>query len=153
MARPHSISDKTRRFLARTRPFLIGDEWVQAGEAHRVSAIDPATGDAIGSFYEAQEGDALRAITAARQSFDDGRWRRLTPARRQQLLWRVADLVDANAEVLAELECLDGGKLYEPSLRHEVPHAAETFRYYAGWCTKLNGHLFETSVPGLDFHG
>ena len=123
-----------------------------AAEA-RIAAIDPATGQEIGSFHEAGEADALRAIACARRSFDDGRWRRLTPARRQQLLWRLADLIDAHATTLAELECLDGGKLFLASLQHEVPHAAETFRYYAGWCTKLNGHLFEPSVPGLDFHG
>jgi len=153
VARLHSVSDKTRRFLARSRPFLIGEQWVEADEAHRISAIDPATGAVVGSFSEAQEADAMRAVAAARQSFDDGRWRRLTPARRQQLLWRVAELIDANAETLAELECLDGGKLFASAREHEVPHAAETFRYYAGWCTKLNGHLFEASVPGVDFHG
>lgn len=153
MARSHEISDKTRQFLARTRPFLVGAKWLAADEAHRIPAIDPATGQAIGSFYEAQEADALRAISAARQSFGDRRWRGLTPARRQRLLWRVAELIEANAEALAELECLDGGKLYASTLQHEVPHAAETFRYYAGWATKLNGHLFEPSVPNADFHG
>ena len=54
---------------------------------------------------------------------------------------------------LRTLECLEGGRLYEPALRHEVPHAAETFRYYAGWCTKSHGRLFDASVPGADFHG
>ncbi len=149
----HPISEKTRRFLSTTRPFLLGEKWAESAGAHRIAAIDPATGTEIGSFHAAQEADAVRAIAAARQSFEDGRWRRLTPARRQQLLWRVADAIDANAETLAELECLDGGKLFTSSLQHEVPHAAETFRYYAGWCTKLEGHLFEPSVPGVDFHG
>lgn len=153
MAGTHVISARTRQFLARSRPFLIGERWVENDATHRITAIDPATGQAIGSFSEAQEADALRAIAVARQSFEDGRWRRLTPARRQQVLFRLADLIDTHAEALAELECLDGGKLYASSLEHEVPHAAETFRYYAGWCTKLNGHLFDPSVPGVEFHG
>ncbi|MEP7247224.1 MAG: aldehyde dehydrogenase family protein [Gammaproteobacteria bacterium] len=126
---------------------------MRADEAHRISSINPATGEVIGSFHEAQEDDALRAVAVARESFDDGRWRKLTPAQRQKVLWRVADLIDTNAQTLAELECLDGGKLYAPTLQYEVPHAAETFRYYAGWCTKLNGHLFDASVPGVEFHG
>jgi phenylacetaldehyde dehydrogenase len=153
VSRPHSISEQTRRFLGATRGFLIGEDWVQGEGARRVAAIDPATGQEIGSFHEAGEADALRAIAAARASFDDGRWRQLTPAQREQRLWRVADLIDAHAMTLAELECLDGGKLLQPALQHEVPHAAETFRYYAGWCTKLEGHLFNPSVPGADFHG
>jgi phenylacetaldehyde dehydrogenase len=153
VSRMHVISEKTRRFLRVTRPFLIGEQWRTSDEAHCLDAIDPATGQAVGRFYEAQEAHAHQAVAAARQSFDDGRWRRLTPAQRQQILWRVADLIDANAEALAELECLDGGKLYLPTLRYEVPHAAETFRYYAGWCTKQGGRVFEPSVPGAQFHG
>lgn len=149
----HTVSDATRNFLGACRPFLVDGEWVTSDDQHRVAAIDPATGATIGHFHAAQEADVLRAVAAARRSFDDGRWRRLTPAGRQRLLWRVADLIDADAQVLAELECLDGGKLYGSALHHDVPHAAETFRYYAGWCTKLAGHLFDASVPGLDFHG
>ncbi|MGH8263541.1 MAG: aldehyde dehydrogenase family protein, partial [Steroidobacteraceae bacterium] len=149
----HAISGRIRRYLETTRPFLIGDQWTRAGDTHTLDAIDPATGAAIGRFSEAQEADALRAVASARASFDDGRWRNLTPARRQQVLLRIADLIDSNAEALAELECLDGGKLFHAALAHEVPHAAETFRYYAGWCTKLHGRLFEPSVPGMAFHG
>src|SRR5512134_2189470 len=132
MARLHAVSEATRAFLARPRPFLVGDQWMRSEETDRTPAIDPATGEAIGAFYAAREADALRAIAAARRSFDDGRWRRLTPAHRQSVLWRVAELIGASAAEFAELECLDGGKLYESALRLEVPHAAETFRYYAG---------------------
>lgn len=89
----------------------------------------------------------------ARRSFEEGRWRGLTPAQRQQTLWRVADLIDADSQMLAELECLDGGKLYAATRQYEIPHAAETFRYYAGWCTKMPGHTFDPSVPGAHFLG
>jgi len=132
---------------------LVGERWIETDDAHLTAAIDPATGETIGRFFCARESDLHAAVAAARRSFDDGRWRNLTPARRQQVLWKVADLIDASAEQFAELECLDGGKLYASAFRHEVPHAAETFRYYAGWCTKINGTLFQPSVPGLEFHG
>ena len=153
MATLHPVSTLTRDYLAGPRPFLVGEQWIATGDEHRVPCVDPANGQIIGSFHSGRESDMHDAVAAARQSFDDGRWRRLTPAHRQQLLWRVAELIEASAVQLAELECLDGGKLYAAALEHEVPHAAETFRYYAGWCTKLNGQLFEASVPGVDFHG
>jgi len=153
MARVHTVSRPTRQFLATPRPFLAGEQWRSPESGPRAQSIDPATGQSIGSFFEAQQADVLEAIAAARKSFADGRWRSLTPAKRQQVLWRVAELIDADAQTLAELECLDGGKLYAPTLRYEVPHAAETFRYYAGWCTKAAGYLFEPSVPGMAFHG
>ena len=153
MARLHAISKLTRDYLSSPRPFLIEERWMDSGDANRTPVIDPATGQAIGSFQAAREPDLHAAVAAARRSFDDGHWRRLTPARRQKALWRVAELIDASAMQFAELECLDGGKLYESTLEHEVPHAAETFRYYAGWCTKLSGLLFDSSVPDVDFHG
>jgi phenylacetaldehyde dehydrogenase len=153
MVSAHNVSNFTRSYLAKARPLLVGEHWIETDDAHLVSAIDPATGDTIGSFYSARESDLHDAVAAARRSFDDARWRSLTPARRQQVLWKVADLIDASAEQFAELECLDGGKLYAATFQHEVPHAAETFRYYAGWCTKMEGSLFQPSVPGLEFHG
>jgi phenylacetaldehyde dehydrogenase len=153
MGRVHAISDATRRFLAEPRPFLVDGEWLRGEREATTSALDPATGGEIGRFHAASIADLVRAIAAARRSFDDARWRGQTPAARQRILWRVADLIDAHIAQLAELECLDGGKLFVAAHDHEVPHAAETFRYYAGWCTKLDGHTFEPSVPGSQFFG
>ena len=152
MSNVHAVSDVTRRFLSTPRPFLIGDRLSTSGEA-LIEAINPATGTRIGSFHAAGPADVDTAVALARRSVDDGRWRGLTPAQRQQILWRVAELIDADSQMLAELECLDGGKLYAPTLAYEVPHATETFRYYAGWCTKMPGHTFDPSVPGAAFLG
>jgi phenylacetaldehyde dehydrogenase len=153
MGRVHVVSDATRRFLAEPRRFLVDGEWRAGGSGIVAMSIDPATGSQVGSFHAATLDDLERAVAAARASFEDERWRGLTPAARQRVLWRVADLIDAHAAELAELECLDGGKVFTSTLQHEVPHAAETFRYYAGWCTKLDGHTFEPSVPGMPFLG
>jgi phenylacetaldehyde dehydrogenase len=153
MGRVHAISDATRQFLAMPRPFLVDGEWLTGADGTTTSSIDPATGNQIGSFRAASIVDLERAVAAARASFDDARWRGQTPAMRQRILWRVADLIDANVTQLAELETLDGGKLFTAAHDHEVPHAAETFRYYAGWCTKLDGQTFDPSVPGSQFLG
>jgi phenylacetaldehyde dehydrogenase len=153
MSRVHAISDATRRFLAEPRPFLVDGQWVRSNADASTPSIDPATGAEIGRFHAGSVDDVARAVAAARASFDDARWRGLTPAARQRILWRVAELIDANVTQLAELECLDGGKVFTAARDHEVPHAAETFRYYAGWCTKLDGHTFQPSVPGAEFHG
>lgn len=153
MSSLHAVSDATLRFLSSPRPFFLGDRPSTIGSQGLAEAIDPATGKSIGCFHLADAADVESAVALARRSFEDGRWRNQTPAQRQQILWRVADLVDANAQMLAELECLDGGKLYAPTKQYEVPHAAETFRYYAGWCTKMPGHTFDPSVPGAQFLG
>lgn len=153
MTTRHIVSAATEAFLSQCRPFLLDGAWRNGSSASRISAVDPATGAVIGSFYGADEADVDLAVGAARRAFEDGRWRRLTPSQREKILWRVAELMDGHAQELAELECLDGGRLYQPGFRFEVPHAADTFRYYAGWCTKLHGQVFEASVPGQNFHG
>jgi phenylacetaldehyde dehydrogenase len=153
MGRVHAISDATSRFLAEPRPFLVDGEWSRGIEGRTTSSIDPATGEEIGRFHSASLADLERAVGAARASFDDARWRGQTPAARQRVLWRVGELIDANVTQLAELETLDGGKLFTAARDHEVPHAADTFRYYAGWCTKLDGQTFDPSVPGSRFLG
>jgi phenylacetaldehyde dehydrogenase len=153
MSRVHVVSAETRRFLEGPRRFLVDGAWSAGRSGHVTPSIDPATGAEIGGFHAASIEDLEQAVAAARRSFDDGRWREATPAARQRVLWRVGDLIDAHAVELAELECLDGGKLFASTLQHEVPHAAETFRYYAGWATKLDGRTFEPSVPGVSFLG
>ena len=66
-------------------------------------------------------------------------------------MWRVADLIEADRESLAILETLDNG-MPLPMARHLIGLGAESFRYYAGWCTKLHGLTSDISRPGMEFH-
>lgn len=149
----HALSESVRSFLSEPRPFLVGGEWRAGREGGVLACFDPATGETIGAARRATASDADDAVAAASASFADRRWRGKTPAERQAVLLRVADLIMRDAILLAELETLNGGKLFGGALAGEVPHAAETFRYYAGWVTKLGGRLFEPSVPGRSYHG
>ena len=97
----------------------------------------------------ASRGDTNAAVAAARRSFDGGVWTSLTPAARGKVLWRIGDLLDEHADEIAELEMLDAGKPYAAARHGEVPFAADCFRYYAGWCTKIEGSTKDLStVPG-----
>ncbi len=149
----HILSEATRTFLASTRPFLVGGRWQGGRNDGVLPCFDPANGAQIGDVRLATAADVDAAVAAARAAFVDRRWRGKTPAERQAILLKVADLMLRDAEVLAELETVNGGKLFNGALHGEIPHAAETFRYYAGWVTKLGGHLFEPSVPGRLYHG
>ena len=148
----HEVSNATRKFLGSTAELLIDGQWSKGTGGKAVESIDPATGVAIGSVWQASERDADDAVAAAHRSFEDKRWRGKTPSERQNILLKLASLIERDAQILAELETLDGGKLYGSALHGEVPHAAETYRYYAGWVTKLGGHIFEPSVPGRTYH-
>lgn len=150
MSGRHALSAAARAFLnVRQGPLING---VTIGDRDPLVCIDPATGEAIGEAALATLADVDAAARGAHDSFADRRWRGKTPAERQRILLRMADLIDRDAQLLAELETLNGGKLYTGALHGEVPHAAETFRYYAGWVTKLGGGTFDPSVPGRQYH-
>ncbi len=146
------VTPATREFIGRTHQNLVDGAWRQPGGA-LADIIDPSTGEVIGAFHGASDKDVGDAIAAARASFDNGDWRRTLPAERAKALWRIADLIDENKQELAELEALDGGKLFGAALNGETWAAVEAFRYHAGWCSKIEGRTFRPSIPGLDLEG
>jgi len=153
MSTHHEVSQAALDLLAGEHLALVGGNWVAGEGGDSKPIIDPAQGRTIANVAPASLEQADDAVAAARAAFLDRRWSGQTPAHKQRVLLRVAELIERDAQTLAELETLNGGKLYAAALHGEVAHAAETFRYYAGWCTKLPGATFDPSVPGQRFHG
>jgi aldehyde dehydrogenase (NAD+) len=115
---------------------------------HVLETIDPATGEVIAEVPDATAADVDAAVSRAREAFSPGgAWRLLPPAARARLLWRVGDLIDEHADELAELETRDQGQPIGISRNVSVPAAAEHFRYYAGWVTKIAGETNPLSFP------
>jgi 5-carboxymethyl-2-hydroxymuconate semialdehyde dehydrogenase len=134
------LESSVERFLAApVRKMLIDGKWVEAASGKTFETLNPATGEVLARVAEGDAEDVDRAVRAARRAFDHGPWRRMRPADRERLLLRIADLIEAHAEELAELETLDNGKTLADSRSVDVPSAAATFRYYAGWVNKLTG--------------
>ena len=153
MSQKHTTSQEAVDFLGGEHCALLGGPWMAGDGGDPKPVIDPSTGHSIAQVAPASVQQADDAVAAARAAFLDRRWSGQTPAHKQRVLLRVAELIERDAQMLAELETLNGGKLYAAALHGEVAHAAETFRYYAGWCTKLPGATFDPSVPGQRFHG
>lgn len=153
MSNDYLMSETVSKRLASVQPLFIGGCWQVAECGATTDVFNPSNGKVIAQATSASNTDVERAVTAARRSFDDGVWTGMTPAQRGKILWRVADLLEENAEEIAELEMLDAGKFYTGAKEGEVPFAAECFRYFAGWCTKIEGATKQLStVPGQDFH-
>ncbi|MBC3987456.1 aldehyde dehydrogenase family protein [Streptomyces sp. AC563] len=130
----------------RGRLFIAG-EWTAAANGAEFTTLDPATGSVIGTCAEAAETDVDAAVGAARQALADPAWARLPAAERAKLLWRVAELIDRDATRLAELETRDQGQPLGVARTVSVAGAAEHFRYYAGWVTKIEGAVSPVSFP------
>jgi phenylacetaldehyde dehydrogenase len=141
--------DAASRFLASPRRMLIGSEWRDAASGARAEVRDPATGDVIATVPAADRADIDLAVAAARTAFEGAAWSAARPVDRERWLLKLADLVEANAPELAEIETLDNGKPLVIAQRVDVPSAVDFLRYCAGWATKLEGSTLELSLPSF----
>jgi acyl-CoA reductase-like NAD-dependent aldehyde dehydrogenase len=130
------------------KKLFIGGRWTEAASGKTFESIDPATGAVLARVAEAGVEDVDRAVAAARRSFDSGVWRDLPPAERAKALWKIGDMIEERATEFAQLETLDNGMPINDALLFHAPLAAATFRYYAGWVTKLDGATQQVSLPG-----
>lgn len=126
---------------------FIDGQWTPATAGGERTTVDPATGEVLAVVAESAEADVEAAVAAARAAFEGGDWRGMPPAQRARVLWRIGDLIDEHAEELARLETRDQGQPLGVSSTVSVPTAAEHFRYFAGWCTKIEGVTSPVSVP------
>ncbi len=135
------------QYLKQSRKMLIGGKWVEAQSGKTFDVFNPATGKVLAKVAEGDKADVELAVKAARAAFPA--WAKLPPAARSMILWKVAELIDKNAEELALLETLDNGKPLAEAKAIDVALAAQTFRYYAGWCDKLEGATTQTNLPNM----
>lgn len=150
-----SVADATRRFLSKPQRMLIGGDWVEASDGGTLDVFDPATGQAFAKVPAGGKADIDRAVAAARQAFDGGDWAVMRPVDRERLLMKLADLVEANAQELAELEALDNGKPVTVARFADVALVVDSLRYMAGWATKITGDTLSLSIPfppGVSYH-
>ena len=141
------LSHDTRRFLAQPKRMAIGGEWVEALGGGMLEVVDPASGQVFDRVPAGEATDIDRAVAAARRAFEQGDWPRMRPVDRERLLLRLAELVEAHAQELAEIEALDNGKPVTMARAVDVALVVDFLRYMAGWATKIEGSTMEVSVP------
>lgn len=129
---------KAQRPTVKDQLLFIGGQFVPGTSGKTFPAIDPATGETLCQVHEASVADVDRAVKAARQALESGPWKTMDAADRGRLLFKLADLIEANAEELAVLESLNCGKTITDS-RGDLQGVVNTLRYYAGWADKVEG--------------
>jgi aldehyde dehydrogenase (NAD+) len=135
-----------KEWLKKPKKLLINGKWVEPKSGKYFKTYNPATEEVLSEVAEAGKEDIDMAVKAARQAFEDGRFhRKMTAAQRARCLYKLADLIEQHADELAELETLDNGKPISESKYVDVPATVETFRYYAGWTTKLEGETINAN--------
>ncbi|MCE0768452.1 aldehyde dehydrogenase family protein [Pseudonocardia kujensis] len=129
--------------------FIDGD-WRAAGSGETFASIDPATGEHVGDVSAADAADVTAAVRSARAAFDERRWTRLPYPRRAEIMFDIADRIDAAAEELAVAEVRENGMPLAGALR-TIQNGAQAFRYYGGWVGKIRGETGEVA-PGEAYH-
>ena len=129
----------------------IANAWVDAQEGATFPTTNPATGDVITQVAEGRAADIDRAVQAAREAMKSPAWRRMNPHKRAELLWKLADAIEANADELAALETADNGKPYFESRKVDLPSIVENFRYFAGMADKIQGSTIPVAGPFLNY--
>ena len=147
----YGVTDAARAFLADEHQLYIDGAFVDAASNERLPVIEPSTGEELTTIAAANEEDVDRAVAAASRALGEGCWARMKPNERQMILLRLADLIEAHAQVLGEIETLDNGKALGPCIEMDIRGGADLLRYMAGFATKIEGATREVSAPGSHF--
>ena len=124
---------------------LIGGQFADAASGETMEIIAPATGETIAEVPRCSEEDVDRAIEAAQAALPD--WLEKTPKEHSELLHRLADVLEENAEELAQLESVNVGKPLMAS-RDEMPFSADNLRFFAGAARHLEGKSAGEYIEG-----
>ncbi|XP_072529046.1 mitochondrial 10-formyltetrahydrofolate dehydrogenase isoform X1 [Salminus brasiliensis] len=122
---------------------FINGKFEDAENGKTYDTVNPTDGSVICKVSFASVGDVDRAVVAAKEAFENGPWGKMNPRDRGRLLYRLADLMEEHQEELATIEAIDSGAVYTLALKTHVGMSIQTFRYFAGWCDKIQG----TTIP------
>ncbi len=125
----------------------IDGKWCPAAAGERIETFNPATGRVLATLARGRQADVDAAVAAARRAFE-GPWSKFTPAQRQQVMVRFAELVDKNFDELTLLESLDMGAPLHSRLRAGKDNYIRNILYYSAQARNIGGETIPNSLPG-----
>ena len=130
---------------------FVAGKWQAPLSGETYTPINPANEEPLAAVGKGDERDIDAAVAAARKAFDEGPWPKMSPHERGRIVWKLGDLVQQNLDEMARLESLCTGKTMFDSGKVEIPFAAEVFRYYAGWASKIHGETLQLRDTAFTF--
>src|SRR5690625_2205533 len=109
MVQDLNLSGKVRDFLQGTKKLFINGEFVDSVSGKTFKTYNPATGEVLAKVSEAQSEDVDLAVTAAKETFENGPWATMDAIKRGELMTKLADLIEENKQEIAEIDSLDNG--------------------------------------------
>lgn len=109
---------------------FIGGEWVKPASGEYFDNISPIDGKAFTKAARGNKEDIEKALDAAHKAFPS--WSATSATDRSNKLLKIADIMEANLEMLARVETIDNGKALRETRAADLPLAIDHFRYFAG---------------------
>lgn len=129
-------------------PLFINGNWREGSEQQTMRSISPASGEPWASFACASPQDVEDAVAAAKAALDAPDWRDMLPTSKGKLLFKLADLIDAAAEIIGRVETTDSGKLASETIS-QTRYVSDYYRYFAGLADKIEGAVLPIDKPDM----
>lgn len=132
---------------------LPQNAWIDGGYRPAISGktfetVNPATGAVLGTVAACDTADVDLAVQKAREAFEDGRWSRLHPTARKDVLVRLAKLLERHARELAVMESLDSGKTIYDCENVDIPETIHVIK----WHGELIDKIYDQVSPASNDH-
>jgi phenylacetaldehyde dehydrogenase len=141
------LSASARQFLFAFRPMLVDGRQQPAQSEEVIEVLDPTTLETVGRVPRAKAADVDAAVSSARRALDSGAWSKATVGERERLLLKLADLVERDRQLFAEIEAVESGRTVANTLAFDSDLSVSCLRYMAGWATKISGRTLDLTVP------
>ncbi|KDQ64863.1 hypothetical protein JAAARDRAFT_118917 [Jaapia argillacea MUCL 33604] len=134
-----TVSATGRKITVPTGLFINNEFVASVDSKETIQTVNPATEEVICSIVAASAADIDVAVAAARKAFQTTWGKNVTGFERSRLINKLADLMERDAQELAELETLNNGKPVRVARDFDIGDSIQCLRYYAGWADKITG--------------
>ncbi|KAF8351542.1 aldehyde dehydrogenase domain-containing protein [Amanita rubescens] len=138
-----TIAPRNKQITVPTGLFINNEFVPSCDSQEHISLIDPATEKTLCAVVAASAKDIDIAVAAARKAFKTSWGKNVTGFERSRLINKLADLIERDAQELAELEALNNGKPVRIARDFDIADSVQCLRYYAGWADKITGQSLE----------
>lgn len=148
MLATYKVTRQTREFIsAGHQKMFIDGEFCESDCGETSTVEDPSNGCPLMTVPRGTAADTDRAVTAAKTAFQSGPWAEMTPGDRQNLMLKLADVMEEHAQTIAEIEAIDAGKAIGGCYDVDILSTIDHIRFMAGWATKIEGNTRDISTP------
>lgn len=136
------ILKENKREISIPTQLFINGKFMDAENKKTLDIVNPSTEEVLCKVAVGSRNDVDVAVQAAYAAYR-GEWNQMSPRQRGQLMFKLADLMEAHKEELATIESADSGAVYTLALKTHVGMSIDVWRYFAGWTDKIEG----TTIP------